>query len=562
VTMIRGHHVLHFGGEYTIFQDNSTAWGNIVGASTSFAGTYTQCTYCVAAGTSSKSGNAFADFLLGDINNWNANQTPQYHGRQKAPQVFVQDDWKIRPNLTINLGLRYQVMMGWSDTGNNQRTFDPLVTNDTTHTAGAMWYAANADHGRKNLQDNVYDTFLPRLGFALQLNSNTVLRGGYGLYAYLWTLDTYGSGEGSAYGSSGSLNDKTSGFTPLGTLSGTNDNFTYVSSPTANNAYNSQNVDYNRQDTPVARIQQYNLTLERSFGPAMSVSLAYVGSNSANLSFSRDINQVPQAKLSVNDSSYRPYPQFGNITGSRYDASANYNSMQAVFQRRMSRFVTLQTSYVWSKFLDDFDSSAWSSRGGTTTYQNAYDTHANYGASNFDVRDAFKGNATVLFPFGHGQPFLNNSMLLDEITGGWHLSSNFVAQTGNPFTVTEATNNSYAQSGDWYPNMVGNPKNAPRTIKVWYNVSAFQTPTVGTFGNNHRNNVYGPNLVFVDLSMGKTFNLYRDVYKFQIRVDANNALNHPGFALPGTSLGSGSEGTITNTIVGGRTLQLGARFSF
>jgi hypothetical protein len=115
VTMIRGHHVLHFGGEYLIFEDNSTAWGNVNGATTGFTGTYTQCTYCVGTGAAAASGNAVADFLLGDIHDWSAQVTPEFAGRQKAPQVFVQDDWKLRPNLTVNLGLRYQIMEGWSD---------------------------------------------------------------------------------------------------------------------------------------------------------------------------------------------------------------------------------------------------------------------------------------------------------------------------------------------------------------------------------------------------------------------------------------------------------------
>src|SRR5437868_841193 len=166
VTMIRGHHVLHFGGEYLIFEDNSTAWGNVNGATVGFTSAYTQCTYCVQTKQVAAAGNGYADFLLGDIQNWSASVTPEFAGRQKAPQMFVQDDWKLRPNLTINLGLRYQIMEGWADAKKNQRTFDPLITNSATGTPGAMWYAVNGDHGRHQLQNNVYDTFLPRVGFA------------------------------------------------------------------------------------------------------------------------------------------------------------------------------------------------------------------------------------------------------------------------------------------------------------------------------------------------------------------------------------------------------------
>lgn len=564
VTMIRGHHVLHFGGEYLIFEDNSTAWGNVNGATTGFTGTYTQCTYCVQTGAAVASGNGVADFLLGDIQNWSAGVTPEFAGRQKAPQIFVQDDWKIRSNLTVNMGLRYQIMEGWSDAKKNQRTFDPLITNAATGTLGAMWYAANGDHGRTQLQNNVYSTFLPRVGFAWQVHPDMVVRGGYGLYAYLWSLDTYGSGEGSAFGSSGSVSDTSNGFTPIGSLSSANPNqFPYIATNTVNSSFNGQGVSYNQQQTPVAKIQQYNVAVEKQIGTNMAASIAYVGSKSMNLNFNVDTNQVPQSKLAQVDQAFRPFPQFQAVTGSTNNADANYNSLQVTFQRRLTNNFSIASSYVWSHFLDDFDSSAWGSRGGTQTYQNAYDPHANYGASNFDVRNAFKGDAIFLLPFGVGKAFLNKNKFLDEAIGGWQVASNYVLQTGNPVTVTvNGANNSYAQSGTWYPNQVGDPRAAPRNLTKWYNTAAFASPAPGNFGTNHRNNVYGPGQIIFDLSAGKTFNLWAERYKFQLRVDAINALNHANFGNPGTAIGSGGAGTITGTTNGGRNLQLGGRFSF
>jgi hypothetical protein len=576
VTMVRGHHVLHFGGEYLIFEDNSTAWGNVNGATTGFTSVYTQCTYCVQTKQVGASGNAYADFLLGDLQNWSAGVTPEFAGRQKAPQVFVQDDWKLRPNLTINLGLRYQIMEGWSDAKKNQRTFDPLITNSATGTPGAMWYAANGDHGRHQLQDNVYNTFLPRVGFAWQLHPDMVVRGGYGLYAYLWSLDTYGSGEGSAFGSSGSYSDTTNGFTPAGSLSGTNPQFPYVAAGTSNSAFNgpTSGVSYNQQKTPVAKIQQYNIAIEKQIGANMAASIAYVGSKSMNLNFNVDTNQVPQSKLALVDQQFRPYPQFGSVTGSTNNADANYNSLQFTFQRRLTTNFSIASSYVWSKFLDEYDSSAWGSRGGTQTYQNAYDPHANYGPSNFDTRHAFKGDAILILPFGRGRMFLNQNKILDEAVGGWGLSSTYVLQTGNPITVTIPSGiaQSYT-SGNLYPNLVGDPRNAPRTIAQWYNAClptslvvctnpAFASPGNGTFGNNHRNNVFGPGQINFDLSAGKTFNLWAERYTFQLRVDAINALNHANFGNPGTSLSTGSAGVINSTTNGGRALQLGGRFAF
>jgi len=589
VTMIRGRHVLHFGGEYLIFQDNSTAWGNLNAATVGFTGTYTQCTYCqaspsVGGGGLAASGNGYADFLLGTIQNWSAGVTPEFAGRQKAPQMFVQDDWKLRSNLTVNLGLRYQIMEGWSDGKQNQRTFDPNITNSGTGTLGAMWYASTAGNGRTQLQNNVYDTFLPRLGVAWQVQPTTVIRGGYGIFAYLWSLDTYGGGEGGAFGASGSTSDTTSGFTPIGSLSSQNA-FPYVSTTTNNAAFNGQGVGYNDQTTPVSKIHQYNMAVEKQIGANMSASIAYVGSRSVNLNFNRDINQVPESKLTTATGGVqanRPYTQYQAITGSTYNASANYNSLQLTMQRRLVRNLSFQSSYVWSKFLDEYDSSAWGSRAGTQTYQRSNDVGANYGPSNFDTRHAFKGNAIYVLPFGRGQMFLNKNAFLDEAVGGWHMAATFVMQTGNPFTVTVPSGlvTNYAGSGSIYPNQTSNPGTvANRSINHWFNTSyvttagatvltngdttaAFTIPQPATFGNMRRNSIYGPGLTTFDMSFGKIFNVYKESVKFQLRVDATNVLNHAQFAQPNTSLSNSSAGKITGTTVGGRNLQLGGRLSF
>lgn len=583
VTMIRGRHSVKFGGDFLIFEDNSTAYGNINGSSLTFTGIYTQCPYCQQSGGGglAATGNAWADLFTEQMQSWSAQVTPEYGGRQKAPQMFVQDDWKLRPNLTVNLGLRYQIMEGWSDVAGNQRTFDPTVTNPVTGTAGAMWYATTKANGRTQLQDNKYGTFLPRLGFAYQYRPGSVIRGGYGLYAYLWSLDTYGGDEGSAFGYKGSISDTTNGLTPVGTLSGANPQFPYVGPTTDPGAYNGQNVSFTPRDTPITRIHQYNLAFEQQIGANMKASIAYVGSRSVNLGYNVDINQVPATKLASTDQQFRPFPQYGSITGRTFNANSNYNSMQLAIQRRFTKWMSFDANYVWSKFLDEYDSSAWGSRNGTQTYQNANDVMSNYGPSDFDVRNAFKGDAVVALPFGRGQAFLNKNWIVDEFVGGWHLASTYVLQSGNPFTVTVPTSlaNAYALSGNLYPNWSGNATIANRTLNHWFNTTyvdqsgktqgtdaapAFIIPQNGNFGNVRRNSVYGPGIVSFNLSAGKTFNLYKDRYKFEIRADGTNVLNHPVFANPNSSLSSSTDGKITGTnpFVGGRSVQLVGRFSF
>ena len=117
----------------------------------------------------------------------------------RLPQMFVQDDYKLTPNVTVNLGLRYQIQSGWGEVKGNMATFDPTVPNPKSGTLGAVWYGSTKANGRSTLQEPVYTIFLPRVGFALGWwDRNTTFRGGFGLYAYNWSLDTYAPGMGQA----------------------------------------------------------------------------------------------------------------------------------------------------------------------------------------------------------------------------------------------------------------------------------------------------------------------------------------------------------------------------
>ena len=171
--------------------------------------------------------------------------------------------------------------------------------------------------------------------------------------------------------------------------------------------------------------------------------MAYVASHGFNLNFPTDLNQIPQADLSPNDISFRPYPNYQGIGGSTNNAISNYNSLQVTVQRRLSAGLEFNFNYTWSHFLDDADSSGWGSRAGAHPYQIANNPGANYSNSNFDVRNAFKGNVVYELPFGRGRKYLNNSHLLDELIGGYQLSSTIQLTSGQPFTVTTSAT-SYA----------------------------------------------------------------------------------------------------------------------
>jgi hypothetical protein len=173
----------------------------------------------------------------------------------------VQDDIKIRPNLTLNVGLRYQMQGGWSEVYNRLGSFDPTLTNPKTNTLGAVWFAPA--NGRSLLQNSVRDIFLPRLGFAWSPKSAWSIRGGFGLFAYGWSLDTYAAGVG--YGSNSTGNFTTpDNLKPAVLLSGTGANLPYVAASKDPGAYNGQGgIPYQFRNTPVARNYQWTISVQR-----------------------------------------------------------------------------------------------------------------------------------------------------------------------------------------------------------------------------------------------------------------------------------------------------------
>jgi hypothetical protein len=415
-------------------------------------------------------------------------------------------------------------------------------------------------------------TVLPRVGFSWLPHPNTTLRGGFGIFAYRWSLDTYGTGMGTAIQFQGNSTDQTNGISPVVTLSSNGSNLPYIGPTTDPAALNGQGVSYNKYHTPVPEIYQWNLAVQRELGTNMVAEIAYVASHAHNLSFPVDINQVPEDKLGPNDSpSALPYPIYQGISGDTFNGLSNYNSLQASISRRFASGLSLNLNYTWSHFLDDQDSSGYGGAAGTQTVQRSYDPAASYGSSNFDVRNAFKGRVVYELPFGKGKMFLNKNGLLDSVIGGWQASGTFVLSSGFPFTPTVDGNNSFSQAGDWYPNQIGNSRPSHRSIDQWFDPTAYALPAAGTFGNLRRNSLRSPGIDEVNLSAGKSFAL-GDRLNLQIRADTTNAFNHPSFGLPNMSLepsgGTGADSfvgsstEIRSTTVGGRTMQLNARISF
>ena len=448
---------------------------------------------------------------------------------------------------------------------------------------------------RNSAQKPIYNIFLPRAGFAWTFMHNTVLRGGFGMYSYNFSQDDYGNGigAGSLGTSTGNASDVNQGTgpNPLIYLSSTaaqaNTALNYVvGSPNARTPYTYLNLTSPANETYVpynvspGRINQWQLSVEHQFASNYMASLAYVGSHGSNLLYNTDINQITNAAGLADSSAAgkavqadRPFPAWGSIGGYNYNTISNYNALQAQITKRFSNGLLFSANYVWSHMLDDQDSGGWGSRGGTEWWQVGNDPKLNYGNSNFDIPSAFKVYASYELPFGHGKSYMNQNVIEDAVLGGWRLSGTFMAQSGNPFTVTMNTNENATITGcgngcNWFPNVVGS-LSGPKTTTEWFNTAAFATPSIDPFqwGNEARNSLRGPRLSVMNLSLAKSFSV-KERFHMELRADFVNALNHPSLGLPGNVLGASNFGEINNATQNGgvavapRSGQLSAVFSF
>ncbi len=598
VTLVRGRHILHFGVEVLMGEGNTTPWGNITAGNFTFSGNYT-AQNGAAAGTT---GAGLADFLLGDVQGWNATNQSTSYARLKSPQLFVQDDFKLRPNLTVNLGLRYVATTGFTEINNSLGGFDPNIPlvcsvdkngnpcGSFNGTLGSLWFAPQDN--RTSLQQPIHNIFLPRVGFAWSMRNDTVVRGGFGMYTYNFSQDVYGNGIGfgALSTSTGSATDPNAGTgpAPLVALSesaaSANPVLNYVvGSPNAKNVSQYLNVTspsnqtYVPYDVKPGQINQWQLSVEHQFGNNYMASIAYVGSHGSNLETGTDLNQITSpAGLAASAAAGkpiqadRPFPAWGQLQGFNYNGISNYNALQTTFNKHFSSGLLFSVSYTWSHFLDSQDSGGWGSRGGTQYWQIANDPAASYGDSNFDIPNAFKGYASYDLPFGKNKNYLHGNGVEDEIVGGWRLSGTFIAQSGNPFTIVNNTNQNSnvtgcasgvggtATGGDvgngcnWFPDVVASTHVSNPGPNEWFNTAAFVNASAGgqfAFGDEGRNTLRGPRLTVVDLSLAKSFSFGERV-KMELRSDWVNALNHPSLNIPGQVFGAANFGQINNATLG------------
>ncbi|MCI0722882.1 MAG: TonB-dependent receptor [Acidobacteria bacterium] len=554
-TWVKGNHILKLGGEFDRHQTNvAQPWYQA--GSFSFSGIFTRNP------SISGSGLGLADFLLGLPETYSLFIGPNHGQRSWSAQSFVQDDVKVTPNLTLNLGLRHEIRSGWSEAHNRLSNFDPNLINPATNTPGAIWFAGQ--QGRTALMDTKYLLFSPVVGFAWSPGGGKfAIRAGYGLQYVPWNAGIF-SNQGPAGFATQNFRTASDLFTPIFRMA---DGPPPVPLPDPSrrtpDIVNGQAINYWPVNPPVGYSQQWQLSIQRQLRGDILLDVAYVGTKGTNLAFPRDINQVPENLLGPgNAQPRRPFPQYQAINARLFDAISNYHSLQVSVNKRMSAGLFFLASYTLSKTLDNNSFTANWGFGGD--WQISAKPRSSYSLSLMDVPQRVSGALVYQIPSGWGKRYLNRGGLVDAVLGGWQVSGIFIAESGVPFSVTTAGPNlSGSLAGAWFPNRLANGALSNPTISRWFDASAFAPAAPFTFGNSGRNILRGPGFWNLDFGLAKSFRLKPLGEKafFQIRMDAFDIFNHPNFGLPVAAIGSPNVGQIFSSTTT-RNIQLGGRIVF
>ncbi len=488
-------------------------------------------------------GNPLEELLLGlpTVSAGATLDNPE-HLRAYSTYFFGQDTFRVRPNLTLSLGVRYEYNAPPVDAQNRANIFN-LATQSLVQVGTNGVPRSGYEPDRNN--------WAPRLGVAWSPgNHGLVFRAGYGISYDQGALAT---GEG-LYFNPPYFNFNVYYPLPTQLLSLENpfpQNFPLPSPPSA--------LAYQRNfRTPY--VQQWNVGIQKQLGASRVLEVAYVGSKGTDLLTARDINQAQPSPQPVNP---RPNPQFADIDYLESAANSVYHSLQARFQQRLTTGLSALASYTWSKSIDDA-SDFFSSTGDANFPQDSYNLRAERGLSNFDVRSRMSVSYSYDLPTHRfDQTFLRT------LLGGWQTFGILTFQTGQPFTVALLPDFDNSNTGTSIlgfggandrPNVAGNPHISNPSPDMWFNTAAFAIPPFGSFGNAGRNILEGPGLQAINLSLVKNTRV-REGMSLQFRAEAFNIVNHPNFNLPDNFIGSPTFGKILSA-QDPRHIQFGLKLLF
>jgi len=554
---IFGHHSLKAGYEYQhiwmAVQDTNPLYGSFT-----FAGAFSRYSNGVAQ-TSASADNYVADYLWGAASQYSISSYFVAKLRNQSHYAYIQDDWKVTPKLTFNVGLRYEYGSPYYDRDNRQTNFDPTLAR-SSNPASAMVSVVST--GNKYGLEPDKNDFAPRFGFAYAPNEKTSIRGGYGIsfvhYSRAGSGDilslnapqalflTFNQTPPSAGGSASAYRKMDTGFPSSLTFDPLTANVTYIDSNRFRDSY----------------VHNYYLAVQRQLAPNTLIDIAYVGNHGLKLLQFANYNQ----KQLINGTMVRPIPSYGDITVALHNSYSHYDSLQVRYEQRMVSGLTLLNSLTYSHTLDNAGASL---EAISSSPQDYYNQRGDYSSSEYDQPLVNTTSLVYELPFGKGKKFIDHGGIVNSMVGDWQISAINQAQSGLPFNITYSPGSINQVSGIPYsfrganlyrPNRVGGQrltsltKNVPgatsTTSLQYVNLAALQLPASGSsntlhspFGTLGRNAGRSPDINYLNLAINKRFATPVERLKIEFRSELYNIFNHTNFATPTTNV----SGTISTT---------------
>jgi len=574
--------------------------------------------------STTSSGSGVADFLADQMNTGAISSAPNINDAQWYDSVYLQDDWKLSPRLTLNLGVRYDYYEPLKENSGRQENFIPGSLGIGTGTGtvilpkkiqnsvplGSVYLGILAKDGigvqyidNERLASGQLTNFAPRVGVAYQLDPLTVIRAGYGIF-YGGLESNGGTNIGDNFPFRGQININPKSCS----LGNCPSNGITLESGLASflgngilNAVNSPGFHAVDREIKTPYTMNYNLSFQRQMTPNLAATISYVGNSSRHLGTYADPNAVRALyPAGTSTQQFQPFPDLGGIGTIRYGGVSTYNSLQAKAEKRVSHGLSFLATYTWAHAMDDTGSAGGLSSGIGDRQRALIPVIDELTNSVYDVRNRFTLNGNYALPFGRGRAYLNHSLWADEVVGGWSSSLTWVAQSGTPFTVYANNTGAAGATDTRRANLVGSafapggspdPSNpsltsadCPTSVRNrtnWYNPCAFANPLSGNlittpitdvataiqYLGGKSNQIYGPGYYGVNMSLFKNFTTWREQY-LQFRADGFNVLNHPTFANPSTTNNSANAGNITspktfqNNTPDARFFQLSLKYAF
>ena len=500
-----------------------------------------------------------------------------YHG------VYLQDDWKAFPKLTLNLGIRYEIQGAPTERHNAQAYFNFNEVNPISSAVGGNYlgqFVYNGNGHGSGLYNTSYANIAPRFGFAYQAHPNFVVRGGFGIF---YPTTFYGNGPNPGYSQTTSfVSSLNGGLNPSSTLSNP---FPTGILPLTGNSLGGltdvgQSITVADHVRPSPYVEQWMFGVQYSPRPSDVIDLTYVGNHGLKMILASDNrNQLPPQYLSQTTqlnsqvtnpfnghvqgsgcglsnptvSSFQlllPYAQYcDSITNTQAPVGfSNYSALQATYTHRVTAGLNVLASYTFSKFIDNVDGSTDWALATSSTIRNYYNLAAERSVDADDIPHSLVISYIYELPVGTGKKFGSHmNRAVDAAIGGWQVSGISTFKSGFPLSISANNFSSSLYGGNQHANVVGDPNNiAHRGIHQWFNTAAFQQAAPYTFGDAPRyfSNLRAPGYDNWDLGIQKWFRISEE-FRLQFRGEMFNAFNHANLYAPNTTLGAGSYGTIT-----------------